>query len=130
MDSFKATAVSRWATERNYPLIRFDYSGTGLSGGEFEEATITDWHEVGAHRHYRVCAKRGCDRWIVTRRVARSAINAAFDGAWHEIVDEGNHSWWRRRLILLKGCFWNAFDDEIKRNIKTQGVRYRPTRLG
>ncbi|MEO1066018.1 MAG: alpha/beta hydrolase [Pseudomonadota bacterium] len=39
----KATAIAAWATEANHTFTRFDYSGHGLSGGAFEEGTISRW---------------------------------------------------------------------------------------
>ena len=43
MGSTKAEALARWTAERGLGFTRFDYSGHGRSGGEFEEATISDW---------------------------------------------------------------------------------------
>lgn len=43
MVSTKAQALARWTAERGLGFTRFDYSGHGRSGGEFEEATISDW---------------------------------------------------------------------------------------
>ena len=45
MVSLKASALSRWASECGYRLVRFDYSGTGESSGRFEDGTISDWLE-------------------------------------------------------------------------------------
>jgi alpha-beta hydrolase superfamily lysophospholipase len=45
MKSTKATAVADWAAERGLAMMRFDYSGHGLSGGDLLDATIGDWLE-------------------------------------------------------------------------------------
>src|SRR6476619_4175703 len=45
MASTKATAVAAWAVANGIPMLRFDYSGHGLSEGSPTEATIGDWLE-------------------------------------------------------------------------------------
>ena len=45
MNSTKATAVAVWAAEHGRAMMRFDYSGHGLSGGDLVDATIGDWLE-------------------------------------------------------------------------------------
>lgn len=129
MDSFKATAVSRWAAERDYPLIRFDYSGTGLSGGTFENATISDWHEEA--------------RKVITEFAPNGAVIVGSSlGAWiallamRHLTAHGMKSLMKEIVLVAPAVdfterlLWNAFEDEIKKNIKAQGVWYRPTRLG
>jgi pimeloyl-ACP methyl ester carboxylesterase len=45
MNSLKASALDGWAEKAGRAFLRFDYSGHGLSGGTFEDATISDWLE-------------------------------------------------------------------------------------
>lgn len=45
MAGSKATAVDAFAAERGLAATRFDYSGHGVSGGDFAEGTITRWLE-------------------------------------------------------------------------------------
>ena len=45
MASTKATAVAEWAAEQGLAMMRFDYSGHGLSGGDLLDASIGDWLE-------------------------------------------------------------------------------------
>ena len=45
MEGAKAAALDRLAAERGQAMLRFDYSGTGSSGGEFEEGTLALWLE-------------------------------------------------------------------------------------
>src|SRR4030042_626920 len=45
MNSTKSTAVADWAAEQGLAMMRFDYSGHGLSGGDLLDATIGDWLE-------------------------------------------------------------------------------------
>ncbi|MEO8176491.1 MAG: alpha/beta hydrolase [Sphingomicrobium sp.] len=43
MDGTKALALDAYAASRGVGLLRFDYSGTGSSGGAFEDGTLSGW---------------------------------------------------------------------------------------
>ena len=43
MDGTKAVAIDAFAAERGIGMVRFDYSGTGLSEGAFEDGTLSGW---------------------------------------------------------------------------------------
>jgi pimeloyl-ACP methyl ester carboxylesterase len=43
MEGTKALALDAFAAERGIAMLRFDYSGTGSSGGEFEDGTLDRW---------------------------------------------------------------------------------------
>jgi pimeloyl-ACP methyl ester carboxylesterase len=45
MASTKATATAEWAAEQGLAMMRFDYSGHGLSSGDLLNASIGDWLE-------------------------------------------------------------------------------------
>ncbi len=45
MDGSKAIALDRYAKENGLSFTRFDYSGHGLSGGDFLDGTISRWLE-------------------------------------------------------------------------------------
>ena len=45
MNGTKATALDAYAAGRGLACTRFDYSGHGQSGGDFLDATISDWLE-------------------------------------------------------------------------------------
>ena len=45
MEGAKALALDAFAERRGLAMLRFDYSGTGSSGGEFEEGTLAVWLE-------------------------------------------------------------------------------------
>ena len=45
MDGAKATALAAWAEAEGRAMLRFDYGGCGLSGGEFEAQSLADWRE-------------------------------------------------------------------------------------
>lgn len=43
MEGAKAVAIDRFAEDRGIALVRFDYSGTGSSPGDFAAATLSGW---------------------------------------------------------------------------------------
>ena len=43
MQGTKALAVAEWAERNRFGMLRFDYSGHGLSSGEFLDGTIGAW---------------------------------------------------------------------------------------
>jgi pimeloyl-ACP methyl ester carboxylesterase len=43
MEGAKALALDAFAAERGVGMLRFDYSGTGSSGGRFEDGTLQRW---------------------------------------------------------------------------------------
>jgi pimeloyl-ACP methyl ester carboxylesterase len=45
MEGNKALALDAFAERRGQAMLRFDYSGTGSSGGRFEEGTLALWLE-------------------------------------------------------------------------------------
>jgi pimeloyl-ACP methyl ester carboxylesterase len=48
MDGAKAVALDAFAERRGVAMLRFDYSGTGLSGGKFEVGTLAGWIDEAA----------------------------------------------------------------------------------
>jgi pimeloyl-ACP methyl ester carboxylesterase len=45
MEGTKALALDAFAEQRGLSMLRLDYSGTGSSGGEFEDGTLALWLE-------------------------------------------------------------------------------------
>ena len=45
MEGTKALALDAFAQRRGLSMLRFDYSGTGSSGGKFEDGTLAVWLE-------------------------------------------------------------------------------------
>ncbi|QGZ93945.1 alpha/beta fold hydrolase [Terricaulis silvestris] len=43
MAGTKAETLAAWARDRGQGFVRFDYSGHGRSGGQFEDGTISRW---------------------------------------------------------------------------------------
>jgi len=49
MEGTKALALDAFAQARGLGMLRFDYSGTGSSEGEFEDGTLGGWLEEALH---------------------------------------------------------------------------------
>ena len=49
MDGAKAVALDAFAAEHGLAMLRFDYSGTGLSDGDFADGTLDRWIEEALH---------------------------------------------------------------------------------
>mgnify|MGYP001795614852 CR=1 FL=1 len=45
MSGSKVTVLEAWAKSQGHGFLAFDYSGHGLSGGAFEDGTISAWRE-------------------------------------------------------------------------------------
>ncbi|HMJ92662.1 MAG TPA: alpha/beta hydrolase [Allosphingosinicella sp.] len=45
MEGGKATALDAWAEAEGRAMIRFDYSGCGISDGDFETQSLADWRD-------------------------------------------------------------------------------------
>ena len=45
MEGGKASALDAWAAAEGRSMLRFDYSGCGLSSGAFEEQTLARWRD-------------------------------------------------------------------------------------
>ena len=45
MDGAKANALAAWAEAEGRAMLRFDYGGCGLSGGDFEAQSLADWRD-------------------------------------------------------------------------------------
>jgi pimeloyl-ACP methyl ester carboxylesterase len=45
MTGGKATALDAWAAKTGHAMLRFDYSGCGMSEGAFEDGTLARWRD-------------------------------------------------------------------------------------
>jgi pimeloyl-ACP methyl ester carboxylesterase len=121
MSSTKAEALMQWGKTHNRAVLRFDYSGHGLSSERFEDGTISDWLDDAL------------------------GIMNAFAGS-HPILVGSSMGGWIAMLAALKmqdtnsptalvliapatdftqELMWKAFSDDIKDQIETTGVWLR-----
>jgi pimeloyl-ACP methyl ester carboxylesterase len=129
MGSTKATAIAAWAEARGSGLLRFDYSGHGLSGGTLLDATIGDWLEEAiavfgllTARHV-VVVGSSMGGWIALL-LARGLVQAGQSGRLGGLV-----------LIapafdMTETLMWRQLPPEAKLAIERDGVFYAPSAYG
>jgi esterase/lipase len=129
MASTKALALADWTRAHGLPMLRFDYSGHGLSEGSLLEASIGDWLEeaaamldlLGDWRTIVVGSSMG--GWIALL-LARQLVQA---GAAERLAG----------LVLIAPAWdmterlmWHRLPAELKKKIETEGVYYEPSLYG
>jgi alpha-beta hydrolase superfamily lysophospholipase len=122
MTGSKATAVDAFAAGRGLAATRFDYSGSGQSGGRFEDGTITRWlEEAGAvletTRGPQIVIGSSMGGWIAllltaqlleTRRVAGLVLIAP-------AVD------------MTRALMWDTWSKSAQKAFRATGVYLRPS---
>lgn len=129
MASTKALALADWARPRRLPMLRFDYSGHGLSGGDLLQASIGDWLEesaamldlIGERRTLVVGSSMG--GWIALLL----ARHLAHTGALERLAG----------LVLIAPAWdmterliWHRMPAEAKATLEREGVYYEPSLYG
>ncbi|KQW19396.1 alpha/beta hydrolase [Afipia sp. Root123D2] len=132
MRGTKAEALDAFAAEKRRACVRFDYSGHGESGGDFAEGTIGRWHEESLAVFDAFCEGpqvvigSSMGGWMalllaraLTRRKA-AAPRATLAG-----------------LVLIapapdftEDLMWKNFAQDVRNEIETKGVWYRPSEYG
>jgi alpha-beta hydrolase superfamily lysophospholipase len=129
MASTKATSVAAWAAEQGLAMMRFDYSGHGLSGGDLLNATIGDWLEESMAvwelmgEGPRIVIGSSMGGWIallLARHLARQGRTDELAG-----------------LVLIAPAFdmtetlmWRELPQEVKDEIERNGATYVPSAYG
>jgi pimeloyl-ACP methyl ester carboxylesterase len=124
MTSTKAAALDQWAAGSGHACLRFDYSGHGVSGGDFADGTIGRW----------------CDEAVAMIRAfggARPILVGSSMGGWIALLatlrlkQEGSphHP---GGLVLIapavdftEKLMWAQFPDEVRREVMENGVWMR-----
>ncbi|MEO9527078.1 alpha/beta hydrolase [Roseibium sp.] len=124
MSGTKAEALAGFAAREGRELVRFDYSGHGLSGGDFENACVSDWLEEAEAVFDRCCS-------------GGTILVGSSMGGWIALllalgrVETGRI----KGLVLIapavdftEELMWNQrFDDDIRRTILTEGRWAQPS---
>jgi len=131
MKGTKAQALDEWAGENRRACVRFDYSGHGESGGDFVDGTIGQWLEESLAVFEACCegpqvaigsSMGGWMGLLLARALAKrkGASRATLAG-----------------LVLIapapdftEELMWKNFSREIRDEIATKGVWYRPSEYG
>jgi len=126
MAGTKALALEAWAVERGRGCVRFDYSGHGISGGEFTDGTIGRWLEesLAVYMEFakgpQVLVGSSMGGWIALllaaqlRKLPRSAPLAGM-----VLIAPA--------VDFTEELMWKQFSPEMKRDIETKGEWIRPS---
>jgi pimeloyl-ACP methyl ester carboxylesterase len=129
MASTKATVVAAWAAEQGLAMMRFDYSGHGLSGGDLLNAGIGDWLE------------ESMAVWELMGGGPRIVIGSSM-GGWIALLLARHLAGQGRTdelagLVLIAPAFdmtealmWRELPQEAKDEIAAKGVTYVPSAYG
>lgn len=129
MTSTKALAVTAWARAHGHPMLRFDYSGHGLSGGNFLELGIGDWlgEAIAMFEHIgggkRIVIGSSMGGWIallLARRLAEQGRSGELAGL--VLIAPA----WDMTEILM----WRKFSERRRREVETEGMTYVPSDYG
>ncbi|MEM7424513.1 MAG: alpha/beta hydrolase [Pseudomonadota bacterium] len=129
MDGTKATALASWAGQHKLACTRFDYSGHGVSGGSFEEGTVTGWlkEAVGVFREVssgpQVVIGSSMGGWLALL-LCRALTRAHEADRIHALVLIAP------AVDMTEELMWKRFPDEVREELDTAGVYQRPSRYG
>ena len=126
MTGSKVLSLEAWAAERSIPFLAFDYSGHGLSEGEFAAGTISGWRT---------------DCLSVLDQLTGAEEPLIFVGSsmggWMALLTALALKHRMAGLVLIapapdftEKLMWAGFDEAIKRQISEEGVWMRPSEYG
>jgi pimeloyl-ACP methyl ester carboxylesterase len=131
MESTKALALAAWARAHGMPMLRFDYSGHGLSEGDLEQASIGAWLAEASLMFERLLGQAeraiaigsSMGGWIallLARKLAQEAALGRLAGlvlvapAWE----------------MTERLMWDQMSAEAKATLARDGVYYEPSLYG
>ncbi|CAN5565287.1 alpha/beta hydrolase [soil metagenome] len=127
MTGTKAEAVAAFAEASGRTCLRFDYSGHGQSGGDFERATMSGWLAQSLHM-------------LRTHMRGPCIVAGSSMGGWLAMLllrALGSEADRIKGLVLLapaadmtERLMWDAFPPPVRETILTEGVWYRPSAYG
>jgi pimeloyl-ACP methyl ester carboxylesterase len=130
MKGTKAEALDRWAESQGRACVRFDYSGHGESGGDFNEGTIGRWLEesIAVYRRYaqgpQVVVGSSMGGWLALLlarelRKRQEKKDPAAPIAGMVLIAPA--------VDFTEELMWKPFSDAIKREIEEKGFWLRPS---
>lgn len=131
MVSTKATALSEWASRTGAALTRFDYTGHGQSGGQFEHGTVSIWLEDAEAVFDRIAtgpqvlvgsSMGGYLAMLLQRKLAETDPAAAKRIKGILLIAPA----WDMTETLM----WQQFPEAVRTEIMNKGVWPRPSQYG
>lgn len=126
MTGSKADALDAWAAEAGRAFLRFDYSGHGVSGGRFEDGTVSRWLEealavldrFSTRRPVLVGSSMGGWLALLATRALRAAGHAHAPAALVLVAPATDFT---ERLM------WDRFPAPVRETLMREGVHHRPS---
>jgi len=126
MSGSKVLSLEAWAAERSIPFLAFDYSGHGLSEGEFAAGTISGWRTDCLSVLDQLT---GTDEPLI--------FVGSSMGGWMALLTAIALKQRVAGLVLIapapdftEKLMWAGFDETIKREISEEGMWMRPSDYG
>jgi pimeloyl-ACP methyl ester carboxylesterase len=131
MASTKALALAEFAQTRGLPMLRFDYSGHGLSEGNLLRASVGDWLEEAS-------AMLG----LIATKARRVIVIGSSMGGWvglllaRKLAQAGALERLAGLVLIAPACdmterlMWHRMTGEVKAAIERDGVYYEPSLYG
>lgn len=130
MGSLKATDLTTFAREQGLPMARFDYSGHGRSGGNFDQGTLGRWLEEA--------------RLVFTRLTSGPQIVVGSSMGGHIALlllrallrDDPQAAQRIKALVLIAPAWdmadlmWSRLPESARRDLRETGVYLRPSAYG
>ncbi len=131
MSSTKAEALASWAKQQRLPMLRFDYSGHGLSDGDLREALIGDW-----------LAQARDMLGLLLATTERAIVVGSSMGGWvalllaRKLAQEGGLERLAGLVLIAPAwdmterLMWDKMNDEARATLLRNGVFYEPSLYG
>ena len=131
MVSTKASALADWADHMDAALTRFDYSGHGQSGGNFTEATVSQWL-ADSLAVFTQCTE-GPQVVIGSSMGGYLAMLLLRHLKAHDLAEAARI----RALVLIapawdmtEALMWRQFPQDVRDTLARDGVWLRPSAYG
>jgi pimeloyl-ACP methyl ester carboxylesterase len=130
MEGSKAQALDAWAAAQGRACVRYDYSGHGVSGGDFREGTIGRWLEESVAVFTRFChgpqiavgsSMGGWLALLLARELQKRAALAAEAPTLAGLVLIAP------AVDFTEELMWKQFTPAIKKQIEKTGAWERPS---
>jgi len=127
----KAEAMADLARATRRRALRFDYSGHGMSAGEFTDQVVSDWLEQAIHM-------------FITHTRSKIVVVGSSMGGWlalllaKRLMEEDKTAFRRIAGIVLlapaadmtQDLMWNTYNEAIRSQIREHGIYHEPSAYG
>lgn len=124
MQGSKVTRLETWAQTNNRPFLAFDYSGHGLSDGDFADGTVSQWREDTLAA-------------IDALTEGPQVLVGSSMGGWMALLAATARADRVSGLVLIapapdftETLMWTSFSADVQKEIMETGVHMRPSDYG